>query len=57
MGALMTNYHAMGHPSQPNYLALTSGNAHGAFTDATVTLDCRHVGNLLEAKGHTWKMY
>ncbi|MHB2016679.1 MAG: alkaline phosphatase family protein [Candidatus Xenobia bacterium] len=56
-GALLTNYHAIGHPSQPNYLALTSGSAHDVHSDGTVTLDCRHIGNLLEAHGRTWKEY
>jgi hypothetical protein len=32
--ALMTNSHAIGHPSQPNYLALFSGSTHGITDDS-----------------------
>ena len=34
---LATNYHAVSHPSLPNYLALTSGSTHGITSDCT---DC-----------------
>ena len=30
---LATNYHAISHPSLPNYLALTSGSIHGIHSD------------------------
>jgi hypothetical protein len=32
--ALMTNSHAIGHPSQPNYLAFFSGSAQGVTDDS-----------------------
>jgi hypothetical protein len=32
--ALMTNSHAIGHPSQPNYLALFSGSTQGVTDDS-----------------------
>jgi phosphatidylinositol-3-phosphatase len=32
---LATNYHAVAHPSLPNYLALTSGSTHGIASDCT----------------------
>ncbi len=32
-GALFTNFHALVHPSQPNYLALFSGSLHGVRND------------------------
>lgn len=32
-GALLTNYHAIAHPSQPNYLALFSGSTQGVTSD------------------------
>lgn len=32
-GALFTNSHGIGHPSQPNYLALFSGNIQGVKND------------------------
>jgi acid phosphatase len=33
MGALFTNSHGIGHPSQPNYLVLFSGNIQGVKND------------------------
>lgn len=56
-GALLTNYHGVGHPSQPNYIALAAGTHDGVSGDGNVTLDVRHIGDLLEAKGKTWKAY
>jgi acid phosphatase len=32
-GALLANSHAVGHPSEPNYLALFSGSKHGLHGD------------------------
>jgi phospholipase C len=56
-GALLTNMHAEMHPSQPNYLALVSGDTHEVTTNKNVTVRARHVGDLLEAKGKSWKSY
>ena len=36
-GALLTNSHAVGHPSEPNYLALFSGSTHGIHGDPCPT--------------------
>jgi len=55
-GGLLTNYSAVTHPSQPNYFAMTAGNTFGASNDR-VTLNARHVGDLVEAKGGSWKAY
>jgi Phosphoesterase family len=56
-GALLTDYAFVARPSQPNYLALTSASTHGVDTDRNVDLDVRHLGDLLEAKGRSWKSY
>jgi phosphatidylinositol-3-phosphatase len=32
---LATNYHAIAHPSLPNYLAMTSGSTHGIASDCS----------------------
>lgn len=56
-GALMTNYRAIMHPSQPNYIALTAGDTYRVKTNDSVTLDVRHIGDLLEEKALTWKVY
>jgi hypothetical protein len=56
-GALLTHFSAEAHPSQPNYIALVSGSTHDVHSDDPGTLDARHVGDLLEAKGLAWKVY
>ena len=60
-GALLTHYLAVTHPSQPNYIALTSGQAIDCEgtddCDSPHDLDRRHIGDLLEAKGKSWKVY
>ena len=56
-GALLTNVFAETHPSFPNYVALTAGSTYGLTSNATVTLDVSHVGDLLEGAGRTWKAY
>jgi hypothetical protein len=55
-GTLLTNYKAIAHPSQPNYLAITSGN-DWSVSDAPVNLNTRNIVDLLEAKGLSWKAY
>jgi len=56
-GALLTNYSAITNPSQPNYIGLTSGGTWGIADDNNHTVDVRHIGNLIEEKGLTWKSY
>ena len=56
-GAVLTNYHALTHPSQPNYIALVAGSAYGVTDDTPVTIDVKHLGDLIEARGLTWKLY
>ncbi|MBK7844043.1 MAG: hypothetical protein IPJ71_10160 [Bdellovibrionales bacterium] len=56
-GALFKNFSAETRPSQGNYIALVSGSTYDVRTDAPVTLDVSHVGDLLEAKGLSWKVY
>lgn len=56
-GALLTNYHGVAHPSQPNYVALTAGTRDGVSGDGNVTVDLRNIADLLDAKGKTWKAY
>ncbi len=56
-GALLTDYHAVGHPSLPNYIALVSGGTQGVKDDGVHDLDARSVVDLLEAKGKSWKLY
>lgn len=57
-GALAVNYHAITHPSLPNYLALAGGSTFGISEDCT---DCLAAGaNLatqLSAAGKSWRAY
>ncbi|HYU26002.1 MAG TPA: alkaline phosphatase family protein, partial [Thermoanaerobaculia bacterium] len=55
-GALLRNYFAITHNSQPNYIALVAGNTFAVQNDP-VTLDVPHLGDLLEARGVSWKTY
>jgi hypothetical protein len=52
-----TNYHGIAHPSQPNYLALFSGNTQGVDDDAVHDLDAPNLADELEAHGRTWRVF
>ena len=54
---LATNYHGVTHPSQPNYIAATSGSTHGVSSDNDVTIDVPNIVDQLEGSGRTWKAY
>jgi len=53
-GMVLTQYFAVAHPSQPNYVAMISGSTAGALTDSPITLDRPHIGNAL---GTRWRVY
>jgi hypothetical protein len=55
-GALLGNYYAVTHPSQPNYLALVGGATFVTGSNP-VTLPYAHLGDLLEERGLSWKAY
>jgi hypothetical protein len=56
-GASFSNFLALAHPSQGNYIALTSGSLNGVTGDGTYNLNVQNMADLLEAKGLTWKAY
>ncbi len=56
-GANLTNFYAETHPSQPNYIAMIAGDMYGVKDDNNVNLGGRHIGDLLEEAGKTWKVY
>jgi phospholipase C len=56
-GVLFTNFMALAHPSQGNYIALTSGSLNGVAGDGKSDLNVTNVVDLLEAKGLSWKVY
>ena len=57
-GGLATSYFAAGHPSLPNYLALTGGSTYGVTTDCTTCwVAAPNIADSLEAAGKTWRAY
>lgn len=56
-GALLTNMNGVIHPSQGNYIAMAAGDSFGLMHDRNIDYDKSHLGDLLEAKGLTWKVY
>ncbi len=56
--AWFSDYHALSHPSLPNYLALVAGSTFGLTKDHLDTaIKRRSIINRLEQKGLTWKAY
>jgi hypothetical protein len=51
------NYHAITHPSVPNYLALTSGSTWGVTDDSYHVLPRRDLGTEMTVAGVTWRAY
>jgi phosphatidylinositol-3-phosphatase len=58
-GTLFTRMRALGHPSLPNYLALTSGSTLGCTSDACPPRSFRadNVFHQLETAGKRWRAY
>ena len=56
-GILYTNWKAISHPSEPNYIAMITGDTQGITDDKEYTLNVQSVVDLLEAKSLTWKAY
>ena len=52
-GAYLSNYHAVAHPSQPNYVALVSGSTEGVPGDSPARLNRPHLGQKLAS----WMVY
>jgi hypothetical protein len=56
-----TNYHAITHPSLPNYLDLYAGNKYGITNDCSPSASChvnaQNLADNLDAKGLRWKAY
>ena len=53
----VTNLYAETHPSEPNYIALTSGGLNGANSDGTYNLDVPNLFDQIETAGRTWHVY
>jgi phospholipase C len=54
---LATKYFGVSHPSQPNYIAATSGSTHGVVNDNDTTINVPNIVDQLESNGKTWKAY
>lgn len=55
--AIATDYHAVTHPSLPNYLALTAGETFGISDDAYHRLPATGIGSQLDQRGLPWRAY
>lgn len=59
--ATADNYYGVAHPSEPNYLALTSGSTNGVTSDCSPPSNCLHnvsnIADSIEKSGRTWKAY
>lgn len=55
----MTNYNAVTHPSEPNYVAAVAGTNFGIVNDDYYDIPANQssIFDLLEKKGLTWKAY
>ncbi|KAI8329924.1 phosphoesterase family-domain-containing protein [Chlamydoabsidia padenii] len=56
-GIELSNYFALTHPSQPNYIGLISGSTSGTFLDFESKINRNSIVDLLEAKNISWKSY
>jgi hypothetical protein len=57
-GVLLRNSHAIGHPSEPNYLALFSGSTHGIHGDkCPVYFNATNIASELIAAGKSFAGY
>ncbi len=54
---LLTNFYAETHPSEPNYIALTSGGLQGTSTDGSYDLTVPNLFDQMDASGHSWHVY
>ena len=55
--SVATDYHAVGSPSLPNYLALTSGSTYGIADDGYHRLPAGGIGAQLTSAGILWRAY
>jgi acid phosphatase len=54
---LATNFYAERHPSEPNYIAMTSGGTQGITDDGVYNLGVNNLFQQVEASGRTWHEY
>ena len=56
-GAVATEYQAVAHPSEPNYLALFSGSTQGVTDNGSHDLNAPTIADQLENAGKTWGVF
>jgi acid phosphatase len=56
-GQLLTNYWAITHPSQPNYVAMIFGDTMSITNSDVTDIPGRNLVDQLEENGFTWKTY
>jgi phosphatidylinositol-3-phosphatase len=56
-GALFTNFFAVAHPSQPNYLALFSGSTQGVRNNGSYSLSAPTLAGALRNAGYSFIGY
>ncbi|KAJ9618692.1 hypothetical protein H2203_008896 [Taxawa tesnikishii (nom. ined.)] len=58
-GITLTNYLAITHPSQPNYVAAVGGSTHGVTSDSftRISSSSKTIVDVLEAKEVSWSLY
>ena len=56
-GGVAASYHAITHPSVPNYLALTSGQTRGVHDDSYHSLPRKDLGDQLTQARIPWRAY
>ncbi|TVY45515.1 Phosphate-repressible acid phosphatase [Lachnellula subtilissima] len=58
-GITLTNYKAITHPSQPNYIASVGGSTHSVIWDlySRISSSARTIVDLLDAAGVSWSEY
>lgn len=54
---LATKFYGEAHPSEPNYIAMTSGGLQGTTTDGTYNLSVPNLFGQIESTGRTWRVY
>ncbi|KAI8901617.1 phosphoesterase family-domain-containing protein [Globomyces pollinis-pini] len=53
-GRLLTNYHGVTHPSQPNYISMTSNSVWGTWLDFQSNINRENIVDTLEGAGKSW---
>jgi hypothetical protein len=54
---LLTNYHGVTHPSQPNYVAQIGGSYYTCTSDSNCNLPYKNLVDLFDPKMVTWRAY